>query len=367
MSGWTRRGFLTAVAATAAGAAHGMAPVASGDRRLYTDRARILIERLQKRWYHPGSFLHWGPDQNEWNCHCTLETLADYTQMTGDRSYLDAIRLVARDKTLRSSAMNDGVDDMAWAAIAHLKVYELTREPLSLSTAQEIFTNMTAYWDDICNGGLWWDRKRTYKNAITNELFLVLATRLHAATHDPEPLRWAHREWDWFARSGMINADSLVNDGLDHCHSNRDTTWTYNQGVVLGGLTDLYRLTHDRGYLDQAVRIASATIDRLTANVDGIAILKEPGGVLNSDQQQFKGVFMLYLAPLVLALPDGSLERRRFTGFILENADAVWKLARNGSNEINAAWHGGDAPPLFSATTQTSGIALMNAAALVSR
>ena len=187
------------------------------------------------------------------------------------------------------------------------------------------------------------------------------------ATHKPDYLQWAHREWDWFARSGLINADSLINDGLDHCRNNHDTTWTYNQGVVLGGLSALYRFTRQQSYLDQAVRIASATLDTLTIQVNGVAILKEPCAVPNSDQQQFKGIFVKYLAPLALALPRASRPRKRFTSFLCANADAVWKYARNSANESNVYWHGGDQPPIYTATTQTAALDLLNAAVSVAR
>jgi predicted alpha-1,6-mannanase (GH76 family) len=226
---------------------------------------------------------------------------------------------------------------------------------------------MTRYWDNVCNGGVWWNRARTYKNAITNELFLVLAASLHETTHAPEYLQWSHKAWDWFAASGMINADSLINDGLDHCRNNRQTTWTYNQGVVLGGLVALFRFTRQKPYLEQAVRIASAALDRLTTPVDGVAVLKEPVDVPNSDQQQFKGTFAKYLAQLALALPRASADRKRFAAFLCANADAVWKHARSDANEISVYWHGGDRRPIYTATTQTAGIDLMNAAVAVAR
>jgi len=276
---------------------------------------------------------------------------------------MDTIRFVAGNQALLDSAINDGVDDMAWAAIAHVKAYRLNHDRGSLAAARQIFATMTRYWDEFCNGGVWWNRSRTYKNAITNELFLVLATSLYETTHEPDYRQWAHREWDWFARSGMINADSLVNDGLDHCRNNHDTTWTYNQGVVLGGLSALFRFTRQRTYLDQAVRIASATIERLATPVNGIAILKEPGGVLNSDQQQFKGIFVKYLAQLALTLPRASAPRKRFARFLLANADDLWNHARNDANECNVYWHGGDLAPIYNATTQTSALDLLNAAA----
>lgn len=339
----------------------------SQSRSLYIGRAKALVDVLQNHWYHTQPIPGWGHEQNEWNAHCTLDMLTDYTRITRDRAYIETIRFVADNPALLESAVKDGVDDMAWAAIAHIKVYRLLHREASLATAKQIFATMTLYWDDVCSGGVWWNLTRTYKNAITNELFLVLATLLYETTHEPQYLQWAHREWDWFDRTGLINAGSLINDGLDNCRNNHQTTWTYNQGVVLGGLTALFRLTRQHSYLDQAARIASATLDKLTTTVNGAAILKEPTGILNSDQQQFKGTFVKYLAQLALMLPRASASRKKFTSFLLANADAVWEHARNDANECSAYWHGGDQPPIHNATTQTAALELLIAAVAVAR
>lgn len=335
---------------------------------MYAGRAKTLVEALQTRWYHSQPLPGWGDAQNEWNAHCTLDTLLDYTRITGDRAYVPTIRFVVDNRALLESAINDGVDDMAWAALAHMKAYRLLHRENSLAVARQIFATMTGYWDDVCQGGVWWNRPRTYKNAITNELFLMLATALYETTHQPEYLQWAHREWNWFAQSGLINADSLINDGLDHCRNNHGTPWTYNQGVVLGGLSGLFRITRQHAYLDQAVRIASATLDTLTIPVNGVAVLKEPGGgVPNSDQQQFKGIFVKHLAQLALALPHASAPRKRFADFLVANAEALWVHARNPANQCNVYWHGGEQQPIYNATTQTAALDLLNAAAAEAR
>ena len=50
----------------------------------------------------------------------------------------------------------------------------------------------------------------------------------------------------------MIGASGLVNDGLTaDGRNNGGTTWTYNQGVILGGLAALHEITGDRAYLDR--------------------------------------------------------------------------------------------------------------------
>lgn len=371
----TRKRFLQAAAAgmaTVSGPVsadkHSLSDKAQGQHRfLYAARAKILVDTLQTHWFHPQPIPGWGHEQNEWNAHCTLDTLLDYTRITGDRAYIAMLRSIADNRALLESAVNDGVDDMAWAALAHVNAYRVLHREKSLAAARQIFTTMTGFWDDLCQGGVWWNRPRTYKNAITNELFLMLATSLYTTTHQQEYLQWAHREWNWFASSGMINPESLINDGLDHCRNNKGTTWTYNQGVVLGGLTALFRITQQRAFLDQAVRIASATLNTLTIPVNGIAILKEPCDVPNSDQQQFKGTFVKYLAQLTLTLPHASAPRKTFTRFLFSNADALWEHARNQNNQCNVYWHGGDQPPIYNATTQTAALDLLNAAVSLSR
>jgi len=132
-----------------------------------------------------------------------------------------------------------GYDDEAWWANAWVRAFDLTGDPRYLAMAKTVFTDMTGGWDTVCNGGVWWTHTRTtFKNAITNELFLLLAASLHNRTpNDAGPgsyLDWATREWTWFSQTGIINTAHLVNDGLtNNCRNNNATTWTYNQGVIL--------------------------------------------------------------------------------------------------------------------------------------
>jgi predicted alpha-1,6-mannanase (GH76 family) len=125
--------------------------------------------------------------------------------------------------------------------------------------AEVIFADMTTQWDTTtCGGGVWWskDLKRSaYKNAITNELFLQIAASLANRVTDParkaQYLAWARKEWSWFSASGMINSGNMINDGLNAtnpgaCTNNKRATWSYNQGVILGGLVELYEADHRR-------------------------------------------------------------------------------------------------------------------------
>jgi predicted alpha-1,6-mannanase (GH76 family) len=197
---------------------------------------------------------------------------------------------------------------------------------------------MAAGWDDT-RGGVWWTRGKTYKNAIPNELFLLIAGRLQQRTADPGSgyLDWALREWQWFTASGLIGPAGLVNDGLTaDCVNNGGTTWTYNQGVIIGGLTVLHEITGDGGYLEQAEAIAAAALHDLTVPP---GILAEPDeratGSRDGDRPQFKGIFVRNLYELYRHSP-----RAEYRDFILSNATSLWRRARNRRDQVGLAWTG---------------------------
>ena len=102
--------------------------------------------------------------------------------------------------------------------------------------------------------------------------------------------------------------------------NNGDTTWTYNQGVILGGLAALHELTGDEAYLRQGEAIADAALRSLTSPR---GILAEPGEVKTAaddrDRPQFKGIFVRYLQDF-----SRCAGKPEYGSFLLANADSVW-------------------------------------------
>lgn len=232
-------------------------------------------------------------------------------------------------------------DDDGWYANAWLRAWDATGDPKYLAEAREVFAALTDGWDATCGGGLWWSRDRTYKNAITNELFLLAAARLYRRTGEQSYLDLARREWDWFAASGLINPAGLVNDGLDgNCVNNGQSTWTYNQGVILSGLVELAAATGDPGLLGPARRVADAAIAAL-AHPDGT--LREPSepSPANQDAHVFKGVFVQGLARLAAAEAQADAADAAGYGDVLTRyADTVWGRGRRGRRGVGLAWTG---------------------------
>jgi predicted alpha-1,6-mannanase (GH76 family) len=162
---------------------------------------------------------------------------------------------------------------------------------------------------------------------------------LHQRTHGyfghNSYLNWALTAWKWFEQSGMINAAHLVNDGLNKsCVNNDGTTWTYNQGVILGGLVALYQITGERVYLERAEAIALAALHTLV-NARGILIEPCEDADCGGDGPQFKGIFMRNL--FILYEAD---HKAIFRQFILHNAAAIWQHNKNAANQFGLHWDG---------------------------
>lgn len=274
-----------------------------------------------------------------WQAAVALSTVETYAQTTGDTSYDTAI---GRAFAVNSSGSfeNASDDDTAWWALAWLQAYEITHIPTYLATAETDADYIHQDWDDTCGGGVWWQRSpRAYKNAISNELFLELTAWLHnSIPGDAKYLRWAKAEWSWFDHSGLINSSNLINDGLDgNCENNADITWTYNQGVILAGLAQLYLATGNHSLLTAGERIASAAIGQLTTG----GVLAEPcegtscANRLDANTQAFKGIFVRDLK--VLAVTAGTAQ---FNGFLTAQAESIEAHDTGSEHEFGMFWAG---------------------------
>ncbi len=315
----------------------------------YLQNSGDAVGTLQT-WYEPSTGLY--KTTGWWNSANSITVLVDYARVSRSAKYNAVIAntFVAAQKTLEDKKPHTGfinkyLDDEGWWALAWIDAYDLTRNKDYLTMAGSIFSDMSLEWDDTCGGGIWWSKDRNYKNAIANELFLSVAAHLANRSSGPrrkQYLQWGNREWKWFEATGMINAKGLVNDGLNNakavggagsCTNNGRTTWTYNQGVVLGGLVELAAASHDPALILSAQKIANAAISQL---VDANGILHdscEPkcGG----DGVQFKGIFVRNLALLDRAHPDPVYE-----SFVAKNADTLWRDARGMNFQLAERWSG---------------------------
>lgn len=234
--------------------------------------------------------------------------------------------------------LNGFFDDEGWWALAWMTVYDHTRSPEFLQASVDIFEDLVSSAANATCGGVWWDRKKAANTAISNELFLSTAAHLAFRVPDRRDYytSWAVKQWEWFDRSGLINSDHNINDGLDltTCKNNGADVWSYNQGVILGALVELNKVHPNATYIERATDIANAALKTMTDENGILHDPREPN--LGGDGYMFKGVFVRNLGKLYQVTKND-----KYKVFLERNAETVWNKARNETSGVfTGTWTG---------------------------
>ena len=307
-------------------------------------------------------YTAWWPS-SWWNSAVALMAMVDYMRRSGDTSYQWII-----DRTFQVNKGGDFIsqatDDTEWWALAWIDAYDLTGDQTYLNEAVTIMNYVSTLWDTgSCGGGVWWNTQKTYKNSVTNALYVDLTAALHnRIPGDTAWLAQATTAWNWFQSSGLINGSGLVNDGrTSSCVNNGQTVWTYNQGLAIGAAQEMYRATGNGGDLSEARYLADSAVSSSALVSNGL--LTESCDALNAtcddDQKQFKGIFMRFLGEL-----NGSVGGA-YSSFIQTQTGSLWGSDRDSLNRIGERWSGQDSssnPNVSDWRTQASGLEALDAA-----
>ncbi|KAJ7287548.1 glycoside hydrolase family 76 protein [Mycena rebaudengoi] len=341
--------------------------------------ALTVARTLQSHYFNTANGQYTGGSL--WTDANTLEDLHNLMLATGTNDFA----AVADQSFLGRSAQDSGTahwqsilggsnDDAGWIILALWKIadYKMARglsATAYLNSALTVYNIITKEWDTtVCGGGMWWSTAHTYKNAITNELFLLVsATGAINFPSNTAFLANANKVWNWLKNSGMRNADGLYNDGLtDACTNNGQTTWTYNQGVIASGLSALAQVTGDKSLLTEAEITLDATIRLMTTN----RILREScdqaasgGPVCNQDQQIFKGIFTKSIQ-YYLDRANDPARNAKYRDFLGAQSSGVFHFGTSASGDVGSVWYAPNAGgSIFTPKTSASGNAAHIAAA----
>ena len=307
---------------------------------------------MNPNWYNTSTGRWESPDWQHcwWHCANILEGVVDYSLRTSSTAYYGVIaNTFAKNKTgnillgTQDNFINGYYDDEGWWALAWIKAYDLTGIGDYLNMAETIFTDMAKGWDQFCGGGIPWKKWdgpfwQEAKGTIQNELFLTVAARLYQRTSNATYLQWAETTWSWFQSKNFISPQNLINSTLNSsCANIPDTPWTYYQGVILGGLVEMYKILGNPSYLQTALNIADAVVNGNLLVKNGILTETcDPSSSCDGDQCQFKGIFMRNLSSLY----ETDTAKTTYRDFITRNADSIWLNNRNTSNQFGLKWAG---------------------------
>ena len=334
------------------------------------ERSKVLTEYLD-HWHNEETGL-W-ETTSWWNGANILTALINNAKLTNDPDFKSSIAdIFLKTKAFEVEAteekeawvcqnyINDFYDDEGWWALAWLDAWEYTGERRYLEMATIIFKDITTGWSD--RGGLYWKKGLDYRGSISNGLALTLATRLHLAgikiVNGKTALLWATTIWEWMIDSELLNENGNIQDGIRFKNGQdaiTENVYTYNQGVVLTGLVNLYTITGESHYLAHAHSLVQATLDHMT-NSDLVLVEKrcEPDQC-GPDAKQFKGIFMRHLMYINAHSPKNT-----YREFILRNTTALWEKAmENGTKAPGVVW---DQPSEANAATVSSALDAFNAA-----
>lgn len=193
-------------------------------------------------------------------------------------------------------------DDMAWLLLAVTRLNELSLQlsarPALLSTLamRALGRQLVLGQDDKLGGGLYWSRKRDFKNTPSNGPAALYFARINDAQS-------SNRLLDWMRHNLHDERSGLYFDGIRLTSNGpqlEQAIYTYNQGTVLGALLASGSAEH----LAQAQSLIESINVQLSNDDHGTGLRLDTGG----DGDLFTGILCRYLAlaALDLRLPAAS-------------------------------------------------------------
>ena len=244
--------------------------------------------------------------------------------------------------------VNNYYDDMAWLALATLRLDALaeeTRKPgrrRNAAVRKALTLQFDAANTDDMGGGVFWSKKRDFKNTpATAPVALFYARTGHRAK--------AQSLLDWLDSTLFDPAQQLYLDGA-RWDADRNVTvdravYTYNQGPVLGALLELggeanlARVAQVVDGVDRHLTVPAPAADESRGLASGGGTVLRCDGT--GDGGLFTGILCRYLA---LAAQDTRLPgRTRATAarLVTDTAEAFWQGRRTlEASEITAQHQG---------------------------
>jgi hypothetical protein len=309
--------------AIAARAGHGHAPAASTPLA----RAEASFAALEKYDAIPGGhgLLREAPGSAKvapaWSFGQALGAAIDLAGKTGDASKarrmvrdLDEYKLGAgyAPDIHPGAGATRYFDDNGWIGLDLMQLYRQTKDPAVLARARSLFDGFVAHGQDASGGVQWAEHEADpYRNMPATGSTAEFAAELYQATRDPKALAFAKKA-EGFMWSRLREPDGTFADGVTDSGKKNDARYTYNQGVAIGTLTDLYQATGDETYLARAKETAAASLKAF------------PEDRLFKAQPPFNALYFKSLAALDKVAPDPSY-RASLAGYL----DRAWSQARD--------------------------------------
>lgn len=333
----------------------------------------------ERYYFNYGSDLSNMTTNHYWPQAHAMDVMVDAYQRTSSDYYLNIYPLwwIGAPKFNFSGKDEDRwwnvfVDDMEWIVLAQIRMYESTKNKTYFAKAKQIYDDwIWTTWgpedEAPWHGGITWktDVSKS-KNACSNGPAAIIAARLYNLYDETgstgkkakqEYLNEAVKIYTWLRDHLYDKENGAIRDNMNSRGNISRAVYTYNSGTFIGAALELYKITKEKHYLEEAIHAANYVIDNMSKN----------GGVLENatsgDGGLFHGIFFRYFVKLINEPDLDYANRKKFHDYITNCATV---MANEGVNHktmlYGGNWHqapaDGDGVPL---TPHLSGCMLMEA------
>jgi predicted alpha-1,6-mannanase (GH76 family) len=278
-----------------------------------------------------------------------LDVLVDAYLRTGNDRYKQAIYDFyegVREKNWYSDNWeNEYYDDMGWHGLAHMRALEATGDTRYEESSRNLWHWIAKGWTEYEGGGIQWrknsDALGDAKGIPANGPAAIIAARRYQKYPDEvveglNDLQWAQRIYDWIKYNRTVLATGRVYETFN----NTNGDYSYDVGTFMGAAIELYDITKERVYLNDAIKVANYHI---AANINTTNRVmtdfgEQSGNGGGHDVNLFKGIFVRYFTILIQHPDLPEADRTRFVSFLKNNANYLWAYGTQKSPVIKFSY-----------------------------
>lgn len=230
-------------------------------------------------------------------------------------------------------------DDNAIVAMELIDAYRLTHDQFYLDRAITITDFIMSGEDARMGGGLYWfegvstscnSETNCIKAANTTAYAAFVASELYKETNEAQYLSFAQRTYEWNYNTLRDPSDNLYwNDIHIGTEEINITKWTYNAAMMIMSGLNLYEITSEQTYLNQASATANSAFSRFTK--------------VTNDQLFYPAHdswFNVELMTAFIELSEYYPQSKEYVEVFIRNADYAWENARTSEGLFYEDWSG---------------------------
>lgn len=304
-------------------------------------------------YFNYGSDLSNMTTNHYWPQAHAMDVIVDSYLRTSDQFYLDYYPLWWEGAPRFNFSgreedrwWNVFVDDMEWIVLAQLRMFESTDNEKYFAKGQQMYNDwIWPAWgpegDAPWYGGITWktDVAKT-KNACSNGPAAIVAARIYSMYDQIDNpgdkpkqayLDEAVKIYSWLRKNLYEPTEGKVYDNMNAQGEIGRAVYTYNQGTFIGAAHELYKITGDKHYLEDAIKASNYVIDQMSNNNGVLA------NATTGDGGLFNGIFFRYFVDLVNEPDLDSVTHKKFHNYITKCATV---MAENGVNQKTKLYSG---------------------------